>query len=1033
MASSDGSHLYPAVDYATEVPCACGVTTRVELPLLVDWRDRHRMDRLRKVLPTFTCPSCAVSLTVPASIAVIRPGDPVAVVLTATAISPEITDALQEALSIHVADEDGVIPGVLATTSPVILPRVADRYAGFQIMSVRDPVPWPDDDDVQGWLAAVRGQHPWPPLLGDLAAFVTSASEEEAEAEFAARPSLRDRVWDPVVRVVGEQLRGAQPTDKHAAEVTSRLQSLTRLQLMDAAPQVVIREELREMLAVLGRLASSPTRSRTQLVDGIAEGRRLIALAENECGLDHPFTLSAMNDTAALLLDDLADPGESTREARALLEQVRLRAVQQRLPVLADAMTNLALSYLRNDRVADADTIEMVLALLHDALHLYRLRYPDAPEQALSALGNLATLYRSRLAGDPASNIRAALDAFDDTLAIDDGRRFAAVDRLTVEANRLSALADLADIEPTAENVTRLTNAMDAVERQLDPLAVDHPIRTRTLTNLGAIAIRLLALPDDVVDQPVEPLRARAFGWLDDAVENTLGAAADDAARVLAVSTLAALHANRADANDYDIAERLLLDCVRALEDTDATRLHHTVVGNLGRLYLMRGDWSAATKLFANACRYADAVIDRAATPSTRLAHVAAADDLYRQLALCHAQQRDARSVVHTIERSRARWFTAGDVDDDAIDLAVQRLLEEGGALLYIGTCGIGSYAVVLVGGRGAGAWTATASTTSLTPSLRALHTAHTTADVAAALDAAAAVLNQGLLDQAAQILLAEDVRTVGIVAGGALAGLPIAALPNRHGSLLDRSTARYLVTSRSAATAQAAVTSPRRTLAVTNPTGDLPFADSELEALRRLDPATAAPPAGRSIRAWLLDELPRATHLHLACHAIYDTADPFRSRFVLGDNQELTIGDLASVTTPDLRLAVASCCHSGVVDERGADDLVGLAYALIAAGADAAIAALWEIEDIGTSLLVANVYEQMCSGVPPAVAVTNAQRTIRDATVTDLATWARSDSWVPALLRPELEARSLRPDLRPDARPFEHPAHWASLIYIGR
>jgi hypothetical protein len=160
-------------------------------------------------------------------------------------------------------------------------------------------------------------------------------------------------------------------------------------------------------------------------------------------------------------------------------------------------------------------------------------------------------------------------------------------------------------------------------------------------------------VPDD--------LAARAQAWLTDAVEHTRQLAPDDAGRVLPEMTLATFHAQRATASDYVIAERLLTECMSALAGTPATRLHHTVVGNLGRLHLARGDWAAAARVFETACLHADAVIRRARTPATRLAHVAAAGDLYQRLALCHAQQEDARLAIQAVERSRARWGSAAD------------------------------------------------------------------------------------------------------------------------------------------------------------------------------------------------------------------------------------------------------------------------------------------------------------------------------------------------------------------------------------
>jgi hypothetical protein len=69
----------------------------------------------------------------------------------------------------------------------------------------------------------------------------------------------------------------------------------------------------------------------------------------------------------------------------------------------------------------------------------------------------------------------------------------------------------------------------------------------------------------------------------------------------------------------------------------------------------------------------------------------------------------------------------------------------------------------------------------------------------------------------------------------------------------------------------------------------------------------------------------------------------PSASRFELGRDLALTVADLAGASTPNPSMVVASCCRTGVIDQRGVDRLVGLAQALIAAGAVSAIATLAE------------------------------------------------------------------------------------------
>ena len=515
------------------------------------------------------------------------------------------------------------------------------------------------------------------------------------------------------------------------------------------------------------------------------------------------------------------------------------------------------------------------------------------------------------------------------------------------------------------------------------------------------------------------------------------------------------------DGDDQDEAMRLLTVAVTDVTPGESTRLHYTLLGNLAQLHLVRGDFAAMRETLEQACNHADRVIDAARTTATRLAHVAAAGDLFQRLAFINAHMQDARGGVHAVERSRARWRRAERYDGVVVDNAVAQRLEQGESILYIGTCELGTWAVILIAGGGAAAWTAQGrSTADLAPVLRDLQSADGTAAVSAALTRASSILAP-VLAIVSRIAADSGIHRLAVIAGGPLAGLPLGALDHGEGSLDSSITIRYLtaantdpptIPSESAMeAAEGAETDsapfgqlvcsapPARevllSLAVVDPTGDLTFAATEIDAVRRYAPDTLEPAAGSGVRGWLLDMLPTARHLHMACHAVYEPSDPLASRFVLGEHLSLTVADLDAIDLSALDLVVASCCQSGVVDQRAADELVGLAHALIAAGANRVIAALWDIDDAGTSLLVAKLYDELAGGAGPADALRAAQVEVRSLTMAQLAHLSRDDSeqsWVPAGIRAQLRALGLHPAFRkPDARPFEDPAHWSSLVYI--
>jgi CHAT domain-containing protein len=1026
---------FPAVDIELRLRCpACRARAELSFPLLTDWRERQRLDTLRSCYPSVTCSSCGAKISVPSPVVVLRPGDPVSVIFCVTDRDPACLNTLSDALQQHAVDENGVIPGPIANTDPDLLGTVADRYLGFQLLrlDLADQA-WADDERIAIWIAALRAKHPWPDVVGAVNSYL-SAGSADGRGVFEREPALSDAMWEPVIRWLGTRTAVGQETADQARTVRERMRRLASLRLFGGEPDLSLPvvKQVTALIEQMTSLQAAPDRSQDDVRRGIDLGRSLIDVATGQYGPDHPVTLTAMNDTAALMLDDAAAAAAMTQEARALLTRVRMSAIRGRSALLADATTNLALAQLRTDRVADADSAEAAIVLLRDAVHLQQLFAPDEPARALSAIGNLAALTRSRLAGDPASNTAAAITLFEAARKLDAGGRLALPDRLTVEANLVSALSDRARQTGGDGNDAEVVAAIERLEPQLAALAPDHPVRIRALTNFGSIALEMLyrgsrALPDGFTE--------RALEWLRDANQNTMRLARDDAVRVLAASTLAAMYFHLGGDENLREARLLLSECVTALADSQATRLHHTVFENLARLHLAQGDWDAAVEVLQMACRHADTVIERAATPATRLAQVAAAGDLYQRLAMLYAHRQDARSAIHTIERARARW-RSDKPDAASLDRAVAARLQAGGALLYAGTCGLGSYAVILVAGQGAGAWTTQTTTGDLAPLLAALQDSSETADIARILDAAAGELAAGLVDQAARILRSAGVTRVSIIASGALAGLPLGALPGTDGPLAGQAVVEHLISARPGRERGEPPPAGASTLAIVNPTHDLHFAASELTALRRYASRVLTPPADAGTRGWLLARLPEATHLHLACHARYEPSDPFASRFILGDRLAVTVADLAEVSTPNLSMVVASCCQSGVVDQRGADELVGLAQALIAAGAASALAALWEITDAGTSLLIAKFYDELAQGMPPPVAITNAQHHLRETTMGEWLMLAQADdgeSWVPEDLRRELRALSLHPDFRNrNARPFAHPAHWAGVVYIS-
>ena len=150
---------------------------------------------------------------------------------------------------------------------------------------------------------------------------------------------------------------------------------------------------------------------------------------------------------------------------------------------------------------------------------------------------------------------------------------------------------------------------------------------------------------------------------------------------------------------------------------------------------------------------------------------------------------------------------------------------------------------------------------------------------------------------------------------------------------------------------------------------------------------------------------------LHIATHGKFET-EPRNTFLVMGDkelspdgntppeNKLLRLGELDSLIRSGapqdglLDLIVLSACQTGSGDERST---LGLAGVAIRAGADAAIASLWSVDDNSTADLITAFYKNWDSGMSKAEALQQAQITV--------------------MKTPEY---------------WGHPAYWAAFMLVG-
>ncbi|EIN11195.1 hypothetical protein PUNSTDRAFT_28588, partial [Punctularia strigosozonata HHB-11173 SS5] len=144
----------------------------------------------------------------------------------------------------------------------------------------------------------------------------------------------------------------------------------------------------------------------------------------------------------------------------------------------------------------------------------------------------------------------------------------------------------------------------------------------------------------------------------------------------------------------------------------------------------------------------------------------------------------------------------------------------------------------------------------------------------------------------------------------------------------------------------------------------ELPSTLDEIAAVEAVVPRAAVLTLDASKAHALLDNLPRATVLHLACHGLQESKNPLKSGFVMSDRM-LTIENLMDVPLPRAFLAFLSACETAKGDAARLytlppDQTVNLAATMLFSGFKSVIATLWSMEDVDGPLIATLVYKEL-------------------------------------------------------------------------
>ncbi len=203
-----------------------------------------------------------------------------------------------------------------------------------------------------------------------------------------------------------------------------------------------------------------------------------------------------------------------------------------------------------------------------------------------------------------------------------------------------------------------------------------------------------------------------------------------------------------------------------------------------------------------------------------------------------------------------------------------------------------------------------------------------------------------------------------------------------------------------------------------------LPFAGTEVENLAKTVPTTTKLIDTAFTPQVTVPKMDGYTVVHLATHAAFVVGTPDDSFILFGNGDRITLRDIQKWSLKNVDLVVLSACETGLGGKLGnGEEILGLGYQMQRAGARAAIASLWSVDDGGTQALMDTFYTALENrNTTKAEALRQAQIALITGNYTALGqhrgleVQQRISSSLPANVTSRLN----------------HPYYWAPFILIG-
>jgi len=193
-----------------------------------------------------------------------------------------------------------------------------------------------------------------------------------------------------------------------------------------------------------------------------------------------------------------------------------------------------------------------------------------------------------------------------------------------------------------------------------------------------------------------------------------------------------------------------------------------------------------------------------------------------------------------------------------------------------------------------------------------------------------------------------------------------------------------------------AAAKSRFRTLAPGGSLDEIPEAESEVRQIASLyGRHTSRVYIGKAATETVVkNEATAFDVVHIATHGLLDDTAPMYSALLLGNSGQTDDGLLEAREILALRLharvTVLSACDTGRGRVTPGEGVIGMSWALFAAGCPTSVVSLWKAESAATQTLMVEFHRRMIRGESPAVALQHAQlKLMRDPKTAHPMYWA--------------------------------------------